>query len=110
MIQFDKDKLAELLRTLAEIPKIKEVRDLQKRLQKELQKTKPKKARLSKEKIKILGNEKRSAKQKRYWRYVKLIRDNFPNLPTNEIRSQLKERRQGKQVDISDAIWQNPSP
>jgi len=110
MIQFDKDKLTELLRTLGELPKIKEVRDLQKRLQMELQKTKPKKPRLSKEKIKILGNEKRSVKQKRYWRYVKLIRDNFPNLPTNEIRRQLKERRQGKQVDINDAIWQNPSP
>lgn len=56
MIQFDKDKLAELLRTLGELPKIREVRDLQKRLEKELQKTKPKKSRLSKEKIKINAN------------------------------------------------------
>jgi len=109
MIQFDKDKLAELLRTLGDLPKIKEVTALQKRLQKEL-KTKPKKPRLSKETIKIIGNEKRSVKQKRYWRYVKLIRDNFPDLPTNEIRAQLKERRQGNKVQIQDAIWQNPSP
>jgi len=109
MVEFDKDKLAELLRALGDLPKIKEVRELKKRLEKEL-KIKPPKPRLSKETIKILGNEKRSAKQKRYWRYVKLIRDNFPNLPTNEIRSQLKERRQGNKVDISDAIWQNPSP
>ena len=110
MIQFDKDKLAELLRTLGELPKIREVRDLQKRLEKELQKTKPKKLRLSKETVKINANQNRSTKQKRYWRYVKLIRDNFPNLPTNEIRKQLKERRQGNKVEISDAIWQNPSP
>lgn len=105
---FDRDKVVELLRTLSGLPKIKEVKDLEKRLQKELQRPKPKK-RISKEQVKIQANKKRSSKQKRYWRYIKLIRDNFPNLTTNEIRSQLKERRQGKQVQIRDAIWQNPS-
>ncbi len=109
-MKLDKTKVNELLRTLAGLPKIKEVKDLQKRLQKELQSNKPKKSRTSKESRIILGNKKRSSKQKRYWRYVKLIRDNFPNLTTKDIRSHLKERRQGKQVKISDAIWQNPSP
>lgn len=99
------DKILEQLKGL----KIKEAVNLRKRLQKEL-KSKPKKKRISKEKIKLLGNQKRSAKQKRYWRYVKLIRDNFPDLQTNEIRAQLKARRQGEQVKIQDAIWQNPSP
>ncbi len=59
---------------------------------------------------KLIQNQIRSAKQKRYWRYVKLIRDNFPDLKTSEIRKQLKERRRGNKVNISDAIWQNPSP
>lgn len=109
MMKFDKDKLSEILNALAGLPKIKEVKDLQKRLQLEIRKSKPKK-RISKENRKILANNKRSSKQKRYWRYIKLIRDNFPNLTTNEIRSQLKRRRQGEQVKIQDAIWQNPSP
>jgi len=64
-MKIDKDKVVELLRTSGDLPKIKEIRDLQKRLQKELQKTKPKKSRLSKEKIKIKANQNRSAKQKR---------------------------------------------
>lgn len=105
----DKNKLTEILKTLGELPKIKEVKELQKRLQQELQKTQRKKPRASKDATKILANQKRSAKQKRYWRYVKLIRDNFPNVTTNQIRSQLKQRRQGNKVPISDAIWQNPS-
>ena len=107
-MNIDQDKLAEILQTLRELPKIKEVKELQKRLQKEL-KTKTKKLKILKQKRKTLTNQNRSAKQKRYWRYVKLIRDNFPNVTTTEIRSQLKERRQGKTVQINDAIWQNPS-
>lgn len=107
-MKLDNDKVIELLETLKNLPKIREVKELQKRLQKELQKPKIKKT-IPKE-IKTNPNLKRSSKQKRYWRYIKLIRDNFPNLQTNEIRKQLKDRRQGKQVPIRDAVWQNPSP
>jgi len=109
MINISKNKLDSILKQLKGL-RIKEAVNLRKRLEQEL-KSKPKKKKtIPKETIKVKANQNRSAKQKRYWRYVKLIRDNFPDLPTNEIRRQLKERRQGNKVNISDAIWQNPSP
>ena len=108
MVKFDIDKLNEILNSLKKIPNIKEVRELRKRLQKEQKRiTKPiPKIIISK----VDANVNRSTKLQRYWRYIKLIRDNFPNLTTNQIRKQLKERQQGQQVDITDAVWQNPSP
>lgn len=109
-MDISKNKLDAILKQLKGL-RIKEAVNLRKRLQKELDKSKPaKKKSIPKETIKINANQNRSAKQKRYWRYVKLIRDNFPDLQTSEIRKQLKERRQGNKVNISDAIWQNPSP
>ena len=69
---------------------------LRKRLEKEkLIPTKPK-IKISKEVKQILANKICSTKLKRYWMYVKLIRDNFPNLETNQIRTQLKRRQQGR--------------
>ncbi len=109
MVKFDIDKLNEILNSLKKIPNIKEVRELRKRLQKEQKRiTKPTVPKIIIPKVD--ANVKRSTKLQRYWRYVKLIRDNFPNLTTNQIRKQLKERQQGQQVDIPDAVWQNPSP
>jgi hypothetical protein len=112
MVSFDKDKLSAQIDALKKLPQIKEVRALKQRLEKELEKlisrqveTKP-----AIPEIKISTNVRRSNKLSRYWRYVKLIRDNFPNLKTNEIRNQLKKRQQGQEVRIPDAIWQNPSP
>ena len=113
MVSFDKDKLSEQLKALKELPAIKEVRELRKRLERELAKLTPKEAveaRPSDQEVKISTNIKRSSKLSRYWRYIKLVRDNFPNLKTIEIRHQLKKRQEGKEVSISDAIWQNPSP
>ena len=109
MVKFDLDKLSKLLDSLKGIPNIKEVKDLRKRLQKEQQKI-TKTATPAPAVPTVDVNVRRSTKLQRYWRYVKLIRDNFPNLKTNEIRSQLKQRQQGQEVDIPDAIWQNPSP
>ena len=109
MVKFDIDKLNEILNSLKKIPNIKEVRELRKRLQKEQKRiTKPVVQKITISKVD--ANVNRSTKLQRYWRYVKLIRDNFPNLTTNRIRKQLKERQQGQQVDIPDAVWQNPSP
>lgn len=101
------DKLDAILDQLKGI-RIKEVLSLKTRLEKEKQKL------VSKTEIKIPNekasvNQKRSKKLARYWRYVKLIRDNFPNLKTSEIRKQLKSRQQGEKTKIPDAIWQNPS-
>jgi len=112
MVSFDRNKLTELLKSLKEFPQLSEVRALRKRLQKENVKLEPKPKPITPtfEEVKATANIRRSSKLERYWRYVKLIRDNFPNLKTNEIRKQLKERQQGQEVDIPDAIWQNPSP
>jgi len=107
MVEFSLNKLNELLDSLKGL-RIKEAVSLRKRLEKEKSKLVPKEV-LKVERIQS-ANVKRSSKLQRYWRYVKLIRDNFPNLKTNKIRSQLKQRQQGQEVDIPDAIWQNPSP
>ena len=102
------DKLDAILDQLKGI-RIKEVLSLRKRLEKEKQKLVPKEIEIKIPKEKESTNQKRSSKLSRYWRYVKLIRDNFPNLKTGEIRKQLKIRQQGQKTKIPDAIWQNPS-
>lgn len=110
MTNFTLDKLDDILDQLKGL-KIKEAVSLRKRLEKEKQKlilTKPRII-ITKEAKQISANKLRSVKLKRYWRYIKLIRDNFPNLETNQIRNQLKKRQQGLESNISDAIWQNPS-
>lgn len=102
------DKLDAILDQLKGI-RIKEVLSLRKRLEKEKQKLVPKEIEIKIPKQKESANQKRSTKLSRYWRYVKLIRDNFPNLKTGEIRNQLKIRQQGQKTKIPDAVWQNPS-
>ena len=76
------DKLDAILDQLKGI-RIKEVLSLRKRLEKEKQKLAPKEIEIKIPKEKLSANQKRSSKLSRYWRYVKLIRDNFPNLRTS---------------------------
>ena len=104
------DKLDAILDQLKGI-RIKEVLSLRKRLEKEKEKLIPKEIeiKIPKEEKQESANQKRSSKLSRYWRYVKLIRDNFPNLKTRDIRTKLKIRQQGQKTDIPEAIWQNPS-
>lgn len=101
------DKLDEILDQLAGL-RIKEAVALRQRLEKEKEKLIPVEIPV-KPVDKISANQKRSSKLSRYWRYVKLIRDNFPNLKTRDIRAKLKLRQQGQKTDIPEAIWQNPS-
>jgi len=112
MVDISIDKLDAILEQLKGL-RIKEAINLRKRLQKEKVKLIPKikepVERVSASTIKQIANQKRSKKLEKYWRYIKLIRDNFPDLKTNQIRSQLKRRRQGQDTKIPDAIWQNPS-
>lgn len=107
MVDIPLDRLNEILDKLSGL-RIKEAVSLRKRLEKEKQKLESKAI-----PIKIVTtesiNKRRSSKLHRYWRYVKLIRDNYPNLKTNQIRTQLKIRKRGHPTDIPDAIWQNPS-
>jgi len=113
MVSLDKNKLSELIKTLAGIPQLKEVRALKKRLQKEQERLFPKPVPATvpaAEDVTAAANIRRSTKLQRYWRYVKLIRDNFPEFSVSKIRKQLTQRQQGNEVDIPDAVWQNPSP
>lgn len=104
-------KLQEQLDALKIFPKNKHVQALQKQittkinsLQNTIKISKPK---INKQK---LANQSRSVKLKKYHRYIKMIRNNFPNLEHKEIRKQFSKRKQGVDVSIPDAIWQNPSP
>jgi len=108
-VDFTLDKLDQLLRTLKDLPRLREVQALKKRLQQEKKKIE-KPIQPITPKPKINANRNRSIKLQRYWRYVKLIRDNFPNLSVKEIRQQLTRRQQGQPSKIPDAVWQNPSP
>ena len=106
MVKFSINKLNELLKSLKGL-RIKEAVSLRKRLEKEKVKLVPEVVKV--ERIQS-ANVKRSSKLQRYWRYVKLIRDNFPDNTVKEIRKQLTVRQQGQETDIPDAVWQNPSP
>lgn len=52
----------------------------------------------------------RSSSLKKHHRYIRLIRDNFPDLKYLDIRRQFGKRKRGQEVSIPDAVWQNPSP
>ena len=106
MVKFSINKLNELLKSLKGL-RIKEAVSLRKRLEKEKVKLVPEVVKV--ERIQS-ANVKRSSKLQRYWRYVKLIRNNFPDNTVKEIRKQLTVRQQGQETDIPDAVWQNPSP
>ncbi len=117
MVEFDKDKLDELLRLLGSVPKIKEVKQLSKRLQKEIRKIKTKSITTHKvpvEQRRIEANQKRSEFMKGDWDFTKLIFDNYPQLreqfTIRDLFSQYFARRRGEDVSISDVFWQNPSP
>ena len=107
MVDITSDKIDELLSKLSGL-RIKEAVSLRNRLTKEKKRiekqTTPDNS-IDKETV----NQKRSRKMERYWRYIKLVRDNFPNLKTKQIRTELKKRKQGQPSEIPDAIWQNPS-
>lgn len=87
-------------------PNTKLVRALRKQIKTKLEKIERKQKLKPKEKPK----RSRSKSLEKYHRYIRLIRDNFPNLSYGEIRRLFSLRKQGKQVSIPDVIWQNPSP
>jgi len=95
------------LNALKKFPNNKLVRALRNQIKNKLKKLDKKQKPLFK---KRLANISRSGKLRRYHNYIRQIRNNFPNLEYNKIRNQLSQRRQGKQVSIPDAVWQNPSP
>ncbi len=111
MVSFDLDKLREQLENLKLLPNIKEVVALRKRLAKELEKSIPK---IKKEVVAQIPTttrgEKISSGLKKHFRYLRLIRDNFPDLTFGQLRKEFSRRRKGLETEIPDAVWQNPSP
>lgn len=111
MVTFDINKLREQLGQLRSLPNLKEVIALRKRLNKEISKIEVKK--IPKLKVitpKISRGEKISKGLKKHFRYLRLIRNNFPELTFAELRKQFSKKRKGLESDIPDAVWQNPSP
>ena len=111
MVSFDPDKLREQLENLKLLPNIKEVVALRKRLKKELEKA------ISKIKKEVVAptpvvarGEKISSGLKKHFRYLRLIRDDFPDLTFGQLRKEFSRRKKGLETDIPDAVWQNPSP
>lgn len=108
-----KNKLLEQLQALKLFPSNNEVRILRSRIQKQLERIEKQITEVKKEPTpdekRRESIARRSSKLRKHWRYVRLIRDNFPNLKISEIRKQFSKRRTGQEVSIPDAIWQNPS-
>ncbi len=111
MVSFDLDKLREQLENLKVLPNIKEVVALRKRITRELEKSIPK---IKKEAVAPIPTATRGAKissgLKKHFQYLRLIRDNFPDLTFGQLRKEFSRRRKGLETDIPDAVWQNPSP
>ena len=102
----NKDKLLKQLDALKIFPNTKLVKELKNQIKNNLKKLEtiiPKKPKLD-------PNISRSNKLKRYHNYIRQIRNNFPDLKYNQIRKQFSKRKQGTNVSIPDAVWQNPSP
>ncbi len=110
MVSFDLDKLKEHLENLKLLPNIKEVVALRKRLTKELEKSIPKIKKFVAPIPTSTRGEKISSGLKKHFRYIRLIRDTFPDLTFGQLRKEFSRRRKGLETDIPDAVWQNPSP
>ncbi len=110
MVSFDLDKLREQLENLKLLPNIKEVVALRKRLAKELEKSIPKIKKVVAPIPTITRGKKISVALKKHFRYLRLIRDNFPDLTFGQLRKEFSRRRKGLETEIPDAVWQNPSP
>ena len=105
----DKKKLLDQLKALKIFPKNKLVRQLEKQIKNNLEKIQ-KEERVVIPELKQEANLVRSNKLKKYHRYLRLIRDNFPNLTYGKIRKEFSKRKQGFEAEIPDVVWQNPSP
>jgi len=106
----DKEKLLEQLEALKLFPKSKLVRELQKQIKTKLEKIQKKELVKSETKVENATKQTRSSKLKKYHRYLRMIRDNFPDLKYSDIRKQFSQRKKGGDVSIPDVVWQNPSP
>ena len=109
MAIFDKEKILDHLESLRNLPQVKEVKALRQRLEKELERLEEKEP-IVKEVSKSSRDQKRSQALKHHFRYLRLIRNNFPDLKWNDLRKEYSKKRKGEESNIPDVVWQNPSP
>ena len=115
-ISFDKQKIQDQLDSLKNLPNIKEVKALRKRLREELGKIKEEKpvVTIPKEQRYQQANQRRSSFMKGAWRVVNLLYEKYPQthekFGKRQIFTEFFKRRRGLESDIPDAMWQNLSP
>ncbi|NMJ87182.1 MAG: hypothetical protein EX285_05010 [Thaumarchaeota archaeon] len=112
-----KAKIDDLIKLLKQFPNTNTVKRLRRELSAQgkaaerIVKLKAKKA-VDKEKAVESANVMRSSKMKRYYRYLKSIKENyFPDIPLRQLRTMYNRKKKGLDVaEIDDAVWDNPSP
>jgi hypothetical protein len=111
MVDIELDKINSILDQLKGL-KIKEAVSLRKRLVKEKQTLEVKEeSKIEVTKFpKITRAQKISRTLKKRFRYLRLIRDQFPEMSIRELNKQLTRRQKGLDTDVPDVAWQNPSP
>lgn len=117
MTAFEKEKILKQLESLKNLPKIKEVKALRKRLELELKrldkKIKPKTVPPSKDEKQKQANARRSSFMKGVWRVARLMYFNYPEIHENytlrDVFRMYFKRRSGGDVPIGDVYWQNIS-
>lgn len=112
MVSFDVIKVREQLESLKNLPNIKEVIALRKRLQSELKILEvANETRIEVTEFpKITRDEKISRTLKKRFRYLRLIRNQFPEFSWLDLRREFSRREKGLDSKIPDVVWQNPSP
>jgi len=112
MVSLDVNKVREQLETLKDLPNLKEVVALRKRLERELEIIEVREeSRI--EVFEFTGltrAQKISRTLKKQFNYLRLIRNQYPQYSWLEIRRQFSKKRKGKDSKIPDVVWQNPSP
>ncbi len=110
-LEEQRNKLLKRLGALKLFPNNNLVRQIRKQVKKKLQRVE-KKAVIPVVPVdaRAVANAARSTKLQKHHRYIRLIRNNFPNISYLKIRQQFSKRKKGQDVSISDAVWQNPSP
>ena len=112
MVSFDANKVLESLESLKNLPNVKEVVALRKRLEKQLgifEKQQESKVDV----IEFTGltrGQKISQTLKKRFRYLRLIRNQFPEISWLDLRREFSRREKGLDTEIPDVVWQNPSP
>ena len=110
MAKFNKEKIIEQLESLKKFSKIKEVKALRQRLEKELARFTEQEEPIIKEVSKSNRGQKIAKALKQHFRYLRMIRNSFPDLTWNQLRKEYSKKKKGLESDVPDFVWQNPSP